>query len=390
MTAFTGLVSDPITAEPQAPARSGLVLAVRKVDGAEFDRIVSGFDGVCKEQLYRFAAVRWPGVVLEPRLFELERRVVGGVLMMVQKLPLGLARIAIAKWGPMLADSGSSRASETYQGMIEALVTEYADKRGMMISLLPHASVKAQNGQYRALLARGFRPGAALPYPDRYLVNLRLSDPDQRASFDQTWRRQLKRAEKAGLVFERAGADRLGEFKALYATMTDRKQFRDHSAFETIDSLMELDEPARPELFFVRHEEQLVAGAVIFKAGERAAYLYGATNDQALPLRAGYFLHWQVIRWLRDHARAGWYDLGGTDGYSGLHQFKKGMVGDQGVIRPLPPVLNYARSPLAFWLGATALGARELLNDIRRKIDARHPSGVRPDLAPTILDNSSL
>lgn len=390
MTAFIGLVSDPSTAEPQAPARPGAVLAVRKVDGAEFDRIVSGFDGVCKEQLHRFAAVRWPGVVLEPRLFELDRRVVGGVLMMVQGLPLGLAQIAIAKWGPMLADSRARNVAELYAGMIEALIGEYAEARGMMISILPHASVTPQNEQYRMLRSRGFRPGAALPYPDRYLVDLRLNDTDQRASFDQTWRRQLKRAEKSELVFERAGPGQLGEFKSLYAAMTGRKQFRDHSAFETIDSLMELDEPARPELFFVRHAGEVVAGAIIFKAGERAAYLYGATNDQALPLRAGYFLHWQVIRWLRDHTRAHWYDLGGTDGYSGLHQFKKGMVGEGGVIRPLPPVLNYATRPMARWIGTAALGARDVINDLRRQLDARHPSGVHPDLPRQTLDDSRL
>ncbi|NGP17995.1 lipid II:glycine glycyltransferase FemX [Devosia aurantiaca] len=390
MTAFTGLVSDPSTAEPQTPARSGVFLAVRKVDGAEFDRIVSGFDGVCKEQLYRFAAIRWPGVLLEPRLFELDRRVVGGVLIMVQKLPLVLGQIAIAKWGPMQANSRARNAAELYAGMIEALVGEYAEARGMMLSILPHASVTPQNEQYRMLRSRGFRPGAALPYPDRYLVDLRLSDADQRASFDQTWRRQLKRAEKAELVFERAGPGQLGEFKSLYAAMTDRKQFRDHSAFETIDSLMELDEPARPELFFVRHAGEVVAGAIIFKAGERAAYLYGATNDQALPLRAGYFLHWQVIRWLRDHTRAHWYDLGGTDGYSGLHQFKKGMVGERGVIRPLPPVLNYATRPMARWIGTAALGAREVVNDLRRQLDARHPSGVHPDLPRETLDDSRL
>ena len=41
-----------------------------------------------------------------------------------------------------------------------------------------------------------------------------------------------------------------------------------------------------------------VAGAVIFKAGDRAAYLYGATSAAALELRAGYLLHFHIIGWL--------------------------------------------------------------------------------------------
>ena len=39
--------------------------------------------------------------------------------------------------------------------------------------------------------------------------------------------------------------------------------------------------------------EVMEVGAEVkaFKAGDRAVYLYGATNDKALPLRAGYFMH---------------------------------------------------------------------------------------------------
>ena len=52
----------------------------------------------------------------------------------------------------------------------------------------------------------------------------------------------------------------------------------------------------------------------VFKAGDTAVYLFGATNDAALPLRAGYFMHWRIIGWLRESTNARWYDLGGTDG----------------------------------------------------------------------------
>jgi hypothetical protein len=157
--------------------------------------------------------------------------------------------------------------------------------------------------------------------------------------------------------------------------MTDRKQFTDHSAYETVPALMAIDVPAlRPELFFVRHQGELVAGALIFKAGDRAVYLYGATHDKALPLRAGYFMHWHIIRWLRDNTTATWYDLGGTDGFQGLHQFKKGMVGDAGVIRPVPPVANYADHRLALLLGTGAFAARDALYALRRTINGwRNP-----------------
>src|SRR5690606_18440990 len=272
-------------------------------------------------------------------------------------------------------------------GMVEAMVAEYAERRGQMLSVLPRASITPVNGDYERLVARGFKRGSVLGFPNRYIVNLRLSDDEQRKSLQQTWRRQLNKSEKSGLSFEHADPSEIEAFTALYTAMTDRKQFSDHSAYETLSDLMNIAVPAlRPELFFVRHEGELVAGALIFKAGDRAVYLYGATNDKALPLRAGYFMHWHIIRWLRDHTAASWYDLGGTDGFQGLHQFKKGMVGDAGKVHPVPPVANYAARPLAFALGTAAFTAREAVNVLKRGIDLLRPDKAKPDQARPELD----
>ena len=370
------LVHSADDARPQARSATGaaLLLETRIVSGEEWDRTIAGFDEVCQEQLYAFAVTRWPTVKQEPMLFLLDGKVVGGALMMVQPLPLRLGHIAVSKWAPILADNTCPEADMVHAGMVEALIAEYADKRGQMLSILPRASIGPVNREYERLVGRGFKRGSELLFPNRYIVNLRLDDTEQRKSFQQTWRRQLNKSEKAGLTFERAGPERLPEFETLYTAMTDRKQFSDHSAYETVHALMAMDEPLRPELFFVRHGDEIVYGALIFKSGDRAVYLYGASNDQALPLRAGYFMHWHIIRWLRENTKATWYDLGGTDGFQGLHQFKKGMVGEAGVIRPVPPVANYASKPLAYLLGTGAFTARDAVYHARRVIDGwRNP-----------------
>jgi len=369
-------------AVPQAAARGLPALTMQRVDGLAWDSAVADFDAVCQEQLYAFAQARWPGVAHEPVLFFSEGELVGGTLMMIQKLPLRLGAIAVSKWGPVPRSASRADAPALYAGMIEALIAEYAERRRLMVSILPRASLTTRNPEYEYLVARGFKPGSTLLFPNRYIVNLRLDDAALRKSFAQKWRYHLNRADKAGLAFEHAGPERLGEFDALYQAMTDRKQFPDHSAYDTVPALMALEIDAlRPELFFVRHDGRIVAGAIIFKAGDRAVYLYGATNDEALPLRAGYFLHWHVIRWLRDNTRAQWYDLGGTDGFQGLHQFKKGMVGEAGVIEPVPPVANYAASPWAYLLGAGAFAARDAVHHLRRRIDGLRGDRAKPDQA---------
>lgn len=362
---------------PPRPA-SGFVM--RLVEPEAWDDAIADFEGVCQEQLATFARARWPGVALEPQLFMLGGKVVGGCLIMVQGLPLGLGSIAVAKWAPMLRRTEGADANAIYARMIETLCAEYAERRGMMLSVLPRASLAGGNAEYRLLLEHGFRQGATLGFPDRYIVNLRLSDAEQRASFHQKWRYHLNKADKAGLTFEHAGAERRPEFDALYEQMVDRKKFPDHSAYGTVPALMDMRNPRlRPELFFVRHAGEIVAGAIIFKAGDRAVYLYGATSAAALELRAGYFLHWHIIRWLRDNTPAHWYDLGGTDGFQGLHQFKKGMVGERGVITPVPPVANYAARWWPRLLGEAAFVGRELAHMVGRRIDRLRPDRAKPD-----------
>lgn len=362
---------------PPRPA-SGFVM--RLVEPEAWDDAIADFEGVCQEQLATFARARWPGVALEPQLFMLGGKVVGGCLIMVQGLPLGLGSIAVAKWAPMLRRTEGAEANAVYARMIETLCAEYAARRGMMLSVLPRASLAGGNAEYRLLLEHGFRQGATLGFPDRYIVNLRLSDAEQRDSFHQKWRYHLNKADKAGLAFEHAGPERRPEFDALYEQMVDRKKFPDHSAYGTVPALMDMaNSTLRPELFFVRHAGEIVAGAIIFKAGDRAVYLYGATSAAALELRAGYFLHWHIIRWLRDNTPARWYDLGGTDGFQGLHQFKKGMVGERGVITPVPPVANYAARWWPRLLGEAAFAGRELAHMVGRRIDRLRPDRAKPD-----------
>ena len=356
-------------------------LVAEPVPLGAWDGIAASFDGLCQEQLAAFACIRWPGTTPEARVFTHKGRIVGGSLVVVQRLPLGLGAIAVAKWGPMLADARGLDADVMYAGMVEALVEEYARGRGMMLSIVSRAAVGESNAQLDHLARRGFRPGMLLNYPLRYIVNVRLSSDEQRKSLEASWRSQLNKSLRKGLEFERAGPERLPEFTALYDSMLERKRFADHSAYETIPHLFDIEaEQARPELFFVRHEDRLIAGAIIFKGGDRAVYLYGATVEEALPLRAGYFLHWNIIGWLRDHTAADWYDLGGTDGFLGLHRFKKGMVGSAGAITPVPRVMNYAENRVAYVLGSGALWAREGWHEALRRVSRLRRDRAQPTM----------
>jgi len=346
-----------------------MTITSRKVEGGEWDRLLAGWDGACQEQLYVFAARRFASLRIEPMVFYRDQEAIGGALMLVQRLPLGLAQVAVTKWGPVLRDESAPEAAALYGAMVDALVADYAHKRKMLLSILPRVATGPVNAQYQALLARGFVPGPTLRAPDRYLVDLRLDDQALRKSVEQKWRNRLNKAERSDLVFEHAAPEHLPQFDALFAAMLARKNYKDHSAYETLPALLAHEVQAlRCELFFVRHQGEAVAGGVVFKAGDTAVYLYGATADAALPLSAGHFLQFNIIAWLRANTDARWYNLGGNDGNEGLHIFKKGLVGKSGVIAQFPPAASFATAMRAKVFGEMAFAARDRMQAFKRRL----------------------
>ena len=355
-----------------------VALSAQRVDPKVFDYFLTSFDGVFQESTAAFSAARWPSMTLEPWVYRRGVDIVAAAMVMVKRLPMGVASLAVSKWGPILAHETAPDREDVYEAALDHLIAEYGDRRGMMLSILERPQHEDLLHSFAALQDRGFRPGHPLPFPNYYFLPVRMSDAELRKNFAQKWRYHLTKAEQAGLKFE-VGAD-ASRFQKLYQAMLDRKKFPDYSAYHTLEHIMAALPPQlRPRLFFVSKDGEDLAGAAIFTAGRTAAYLYGATNDRALSLRAGYFMHFHITRWLREHTRAEWYDLGGTDGFHGLHQFKKGMIGAAGKIAPLPPIMNYAASASTRLVGDLAFAARDALMRVRHVAMSLKGNLARPD-----------
>ena len=357
-------------------------LSWRVVDELQWNAALSTLDGACQEQDFTFARRRWPGAVLEPVLFEAGGKLVGGTLMVLQRLPFGVGTIAVCKWGPLLVRGHPPGAGVA---MVEALQHNYAARRGMTLSMQPPIAPGLAGTHAETLRGLGFE---TLPDPrptQRYLVDVRQTDAEIRHHLQQKWRNRLNKAERSGLTFERGTAAGFDEFDALFQQMLVRKGYDDTSAYTTARHLLEhRDERLRAELFLVRRDSIALAGAIVYKAGDMATYLYGATSTQALPFSAGHYLQFEIIRWLRDHTRAVWYNLGGSDGVAGLETFKTGLVGTRGSIVPLPPPMIFASNPLARQIGRAAFTARAWLAARRRRSTPVMPStdNAARDLAP--------
>lgn len=333
----------------------------RVVRAADFDRALAAFDDGHPEHSATFAAVRWPSRRRECVLVDDGAgRPVAAALVGLVGLPGLPGGLAIVRGGPLWRPRGETPDPARFALALDALVERYVTRGGRLLSVLPPADPEWDEPIRAALTGAGFAPGAAEPFPDRYFVDIAGTPEAIRAAFSSKWRYNLKKAEAAGFTLRR-GRDPalLADFMRLYDAMLARKRFNDHSAIATVPTLLAADEEAlRPTIFIVDHQGTPCAGAVISSNGDTARFLYGASDDSALAAKPGYFMHWEVIRWLKAESEARWYGLGGTDGFSGLVQFKTGLIGKTGRVVPEPA--GHDR-----WTGAWAHASGRLLYRLR-------------------------
>lgn len=351
-------VAAPATARPARVQAAKVKVIAQEL----FDEIAAGFSDVNQEQTACYVSARWGAGRLETVTIEQSGRTIGAAAVILIGLPVIGRGVAVVKWGPLWRRPGQAADISVLEACLAALEHEYVERRDCYLTVMPHADPGWSEETAKALERAGFHAGSSLTSPARYLVNMTLTPDELRKSLGQKWRYNLKKAEKNNLEIDvvdaASGYDR---FMALYNQMLDRKRFKDTSSVHTLPDLLAAGTEAfRPMIVMVRHDGRDTAGAVIDMSGERAVYLYGATDDRALPLKAGYVLHWWIAERLCADPNVKWYDLGGADADHGLHQFKKGFVGKEGVIETTPPIYNRCGSTMSCLIGKAVYGLREL------------------------------
>ncbi|WP_437340238.1 lipid II:glycine glycyltransferase FemX [Aeromicrobium stalagmiti] len=162
------------------------------------------------------------------------------------------------------------------------------------------------------------------------------TEDDVLAGMNQLWRRNIKKAAKAGVEVTTGTRDDLPEFHRVYAETAERDHFtpRPLSYFERMWDALSAEEPDRIVLFLARHEGDLVAATTMVRVGEHAWYSYGASTTAKRDVRGSNAIQWQMIR---DALAAGatTYDMRGItetldpdDSHVGLIQFKVGTGGE--------------------------------------------------------------
>src|SRR3954452_21804299 len=164
----------------------------------------------------------------------------------------------------------------------------------------------------------------------------RRTDDDVLSGMNQLWRRNIRKAEKAGVVVTAGAAEDLKAFHDLYVHTAGRDHFtpRPLTYFETMYDALGAEDPGRITLWLAHHEGDLVAATIAVRVGRHAWYSYGASSTDKRDVRGSNAVQWAMIRDAIAHG-ADVYALRGItdtldadDAHVGLIQFKAGTGGE--------------------------------------------------------------
>lgn len=140
------------------------------------------------------------------------------------------------------------------------------------------------------------------------------SDEELLGAMRSALRRNIRKAERAGVNVRLGDHSELQAFKAMHAETASRNDFAAVSADRMEREWATLHHAGHLELFVTEHDGTLMSGAVCTAFGDRVLFRHAGwfRSDKSARLRPNDLLHWRIIQWARDHGFS-YYDMGGFD-----------------------------------------------------------------------------
>ncbi len=342
----------------------------RRVDGvvvddispAEWHNVMTGFSDIHYEQTAIFGSGKRRERVSRILLIR-DGHVVAGAQVGISTAPIVNTGLALVRFGPFWRSAGTAPDIARYREIVSALVDEYCTRQKLYLIIRPRAHPDVYPLEAQVLNDLGIQ-GKASSVLDRYMVDVSLSEADQKSSLEHKWRYNLRQAQAAGLDVKIGGSrDDIARFQSMFGEMVTRKNLV-YSGMDMVDAMPELSnlpKEMRLQVALAYDRGQAIAGLAFAVVGDVAYYVFGASSDQAPEKKAGYILQWQVIQWLREVGGIRWYELGGP-GDAGIRQFKKGLTGKKGAMLPVQD-FHYCTSTSA----RTVVDGMFKLRDLRDK-----------------------
>jgi len=248
--------------------------------------------------------------------------------VLFKHLPLGFSIGYIPK-GPL------GLPDDTFWEELEKLAHR---RRAIFIRLEPDQFESAGQDPWpvrkNLVTARPIQPAQTI------VLDIRGSEEEILARMKQKTRYNIHLAEKKEI--EVIPSMDVPAFHEMMLTTGSRDGFGIHSQ-AYYEMAFNLHEPGKScQLLFARYHHRILAGVMLFKAGTRCWYFYGASTNEERNRMPVYLLQWEAIRWARQTGCEE-YDLWGipdapeevledqfanrSDGLWGVYRFKRGFGG---------------------------------------------------------------
>ena len=252
-------------------------------------------------------------------------------LILVKKLPILPAIIAYSPRGPLF--SSPEALGALFQGAINLL----KEKKALVWKMDPPIShgdqlwedlVKSHNLVWvdTGLDFQGVQPSHVMVLDLNHSTERLLNNMKSKTRYNIRY--AMRKGVRIVPLKEKA---QLSVFYCLLQETAERDRFtiRPLSYFEEMwDHLVQNN---LAKVFLAYHQNTPLAGAICFKLGTKAWYVYGASSNENRNLQASHLIQWEMIRWAKS-VGCNVYDFRGVSGdlnpehpLYGLYRFKEGF-----------------------------------------------------------------
>ncbi len=260
---------------------------------------------------------------------------VAGAQVLMRRLPLGMGKRAYAPAAPLFSADEAANA----------LLWQALRRCGAaFVKFEPCNWYRPRPDLPERLLRAGLRRSPETVQVVRTLiVDLRGSEEEILRRMNQSTRYKCRLGAKKGVTVRQGDAQDALRFGALMQVTAQRDGFYARPP-EYYQSAYQAFAPSgEVALLIASHAGQDLAGAMIFRCGENAYYLYGASSDIERNRMPTYILQWEAMRWAKAQGALR-YDLWGipdadwetleaeferrADGLWRVYKFKRGFGGE--------------------------------------------------------------
>ena len=210
----------------------------------------------------------------------------------------------------------------------------------------------------------GWRIGDPIQPPRTIVIDLRGTEDEILGRMKQKTRYNIRLAEKKGVSVRKW--DDVAAFFEMMQVTGGRDGFGVHSQeyYQRAYELFVGSEAAAKsaELFVAEYEGKPLGAVMVFISGNRAWYMYGASNNQERNRMPTYLVQWEAMRWAKERG-ADLYDLYGVpdhdeahlekhfngtqrnEGLWGVYRFKRGFGGE---VKRAAQALDRVYKPLLY------------------------------------------